>query len=125
MKNSQLGRSMIEMLAVLAIIGILSLGGISGYNIVITNNKANAILDTVSKIAAIARTTGMTTTNEKAIIPLPDGVYFISAEPNGTITIKAPGISDAVFQKIKNALQSHMHPNQIKASFTINFSLKE
>lgn len=32
MKNNQLGRSMIEMLGVLAIIGVLSVGGIAGYS---------------------------------------------------------------------------------------------
>ena len=32
MKHSQLGRSMIEMLGVLAIIAVLSFGGIAGYS---------------------------------------------------------------------------------------------
>ena len=32
MKNNQFGRSMIEMLGVLAIIGVLSVGGIFGYS---------------------------------------------------------------------------------------------
>ena len=32
MKRSQLGRSMIEMLGVLAIIAVLSVGGIAGYS---------------------------------------------------------------------------------------------
>ena len=31
-RNTQSGRSMIEMLGVLAIIGVLSVGGISGYS---------------------------------------------------------------------------------------------
>ena len=31
-KNDQKGRSMVEMLGVLAIIGVLSVGGISGYS---------------------------------------------------------------------------------------------
>lgn len=32
MKNNQYGRSMIEMLGVLAIIAVLSVGGIAGYS---------------------------------------------------------------------------------------------
>ena len=39
--RSQLGRSMVEMLGVLAIIGVLSVGGISGYRYAMLRNKVN------------------------------------------------------------------------------------
>lgn len=39
------GRSMIEMLGVLAIIGVLSVGGIAGYSQAMTKYKVNRTID--------------------------------------------------------------------------------
>jgi type II secretory pathway pseudopilin PulG len=50
------GRSMIEMLGVLAIIGVLSVGGIAGYSKAMTKFKVNKTIDLVSQIAANTRT---------------------------------------------------------------------
>ena len=44
-KNSEKGRSMIEMLGVLAIIGVLSVGGIAGYSKAMEQFKINKIID--------------------------------------------------------------------------------
>jgi type II secretory pathway pseudopilin PulG len=52
----QYGRSMIEMLGVLAIIGVLSVGGIAGYSKAMTKFKINKTIEQVSQIAANART---------------------------------------------------------------------
>ena len=41
LKHSQWGRSMVEMLGVLAIIGILSIGGIAGYTKAMEKIKSN------------------------------------------------------------------------------------
>jgi len=56
MKNTQKGRSMVEMLGVLAIIGVLSVGGIAGYTVAMNRYRANQILDMASKTAVIAQT---------------------------------------------------------------------
>ena len=56
MKNTQKGRSMVEMLGVLAIIGVLSVGGIAGYTVAMNRYRANQILDMASKLAVIAQT---------------------------------------------------------------------
>ena len=56
MKNTQKGRSMVEMLGVLAIIGVLSVGGIAGYTVAMNRYRANQILDMASKTAIIAQT---------------------------------------------------------------------
>lgn len=45
------GRSMIEMLGVLAVIGVLSIGGIYGYRIAIAKYKANEAAQLVSMAA--------------------------------------------------------------------------
>lgn len=51
----QVGRSMIEMLGVLAIIGVLSLGGLAGYRIAMNRHQANNILsDTEMRAMAIS-----------------------------------------------------------------------
>ena len=52
--KSQSGRSMVEMLGVLAIIGVLSVGGIAGYSLAMRRHRANQVVDTLSKYALIA-----------------------------------------------------------------------
>lgn len=54
--NQESGRSMVEMLGVLAIIGVLSIGGIAGYTMAMNRYRANEILDAASKVAIIAQT---------------------------------------------------------------------
>lgn len=56
MKANEQGRSMVEMLGVLAIIGVLSIGGIAGYTMAMNRYKANQILDMASKISVAAQT---------------------------------------------------------------------
>lgn len=49
--NNQNGRSMIEMLGVLAIIGVLSVGGIAGYSKAMDKYKTNKLIDEVISVA--------------------------------------------------------------------------
>ena len=53
MQMFQKGRSMIEMLGVLAIIGVLSIGGLLGYRRAVNNHQANTILDDVNRFAFV------------------------------------------------------------------------
>ena len=53
MKKHESGRSMVEMLGVLAIIGVLSVGGIAGYSLSMRRHRANAVVDAVSKFSTI------------------------------------------------------------------------
>ena len=50
-KKSQSGRSMVEMLGVLAIIGVLYVGGIAGYSLSMRRHRANVIVDYASKFS--------------------------------------------------------------------------
>ncbi len=52
MKINETGRSMIEMLGVLAIIGVLSVGGLAGYSKMMSQYKINASLEQVGAIAS-------------------------------------------------------------------------
>ena len=54
--TNQSGRSMIEMLGVLAIIGVLSVGGIAGYSKAMMKFKINKTIDQISQIVANTRT---------------------------------------------------------------------
>ena len=51
MKKLESGRSMVEMLGVLAIIGVLSVGGIAGYSLSMRRHRANQVVDIASKYA--------------------------------------------------------------------------
>ena len=51
--KSEFGRSMVEMLGVLAIIGVLSIGGIAGYTLSMRRHRANQLLDSLNKYALV------------------------------------------------------------------------
>ena len=48
-KKTENGRSMIEMLGVLAIIGVLSVGGIAGYSKAMMQYKINKTIDQIAQ----------------------------------------------------------------------------
>ena len=58
MTKVQSGRSMVEMLGVLAIIGVLSIGGIAGYTMAMNRHKANQAVDYATRLAIAAQTYG-------------------------------------------------------------------
>ena len=55
-ESNQCGRSMVEMLGVLAIIGVLSVGGIAGYSLAMSKYKIAKALDQVQTIVTNMRT---------------------------------------------------------------------
>lgn len=56
MRYNERGRSMIEMLGVLAIIGVLSVGGIAGYSKAMNKFKTNKVIDQINMISTNIRT---------------------------------------------------------------------
>lgn len=54
--SQQSGRSMVEMLGVLAIVGVLSIGGVAGYSKAMAKYKINKTLDQVSMLITGIRT---------------------------------------------------------------------
>ena len=86
-KNSnQSGRSMIEMLGVLAIVGVLSVGGIAGYSKAMMKFKINKTIDQVTHIATNIRTlysqqttyAGLNAVNAIEMGAIPDGLGSIA-----------------------------------------------
>ena len=63
----QSGRSMIEMLGVLAIVGVLSVAGIAGYSKAMAKYKTNKLIDQISTIAANVKTKFVAQGNYKGI----------------------------------------------------------
>ena len=59
-KNDQSGRSMVEMLGVLAIIGVLSVGGISGYSKAMAKFKLTKAQDQITMLLMNIRTASAT-----------------------------------------------------------------
>lgn len=80
MKTNESGRSMIEMLGVLAIIGVLSVGGIAGYSKAMNKFKTNKVADNVSMMVANIKTlyaqqktyNGLTTDTARQMGLIPD-----------------------------------------------------
>ena len=68
--NTQSGRSMIEMLGVLAIIGVLSVGGIAGYSKALEKIKINKQMEQISNII-------------NAILQYPKNYYIHSGMTSG------------------------------------------
>ena len=53
-KHNETGRSMVEMLGVLAVVGVLSIGGVAGYRYAVDKMNANEIINELKKRAITA-----------------------------------------------------------------------
>ncbi|MBR4932645.1 MAG: hypothetical protein IKZ02_06440 [Alphaproteobacteria bacterium] len=92
MKKNESGRSMVEMLGVLAIIGVLSVGGIAGYTMAMNRYRANEVVDMANKYAVIAYSAYMTSkmmnngTADANAIPsfASTGLFGSNSSVNGT-----------------------------------------
>ncbi len=102
-KNNESGRSMIEMLGVLAIIGVLSVGGISGYSKAMQKYRINKTIEQITLIAGNVRTffasqgnyAGLSSSDTgKAIIKkaklVPDEMLTLSDDGTKIIAITNP-----------------------------------
>ncbi|MBR1914905.1 MAG: hypothetical protein IJ830_00490 [Alphaproteobacteria bacterium] len=67
MKNNQTGRSMVEMLGVLAIIGVLSAGGLAGYSKAMFKHKLNTTMEQITMLVTNIRTHFGTQRNYSAL----------------------------------------------------------
>ena len=77
--KTESGRSMIEMLGVLAIIGVLSVGGIAGYSKAMMKYRTNKTIEQISMIVTNVRTLFGSQKNYKAL----------GAETKGSLIAKA------------------------------------
>lgn len=127
-KSFELGRSMIEMLGVLAIIGVLSVGGIAGYSKAMEKFKINktieqynylifGMLDNIKDTQKITETTGLTNIAEAAgLIP---ATWTIVAGTNNNIVQDELGNNIQMFAQTGTPLSIDFRlENFNKKSFT-------
>ncbi|MBQ7412872.1 MAG: hypothetical protein IJV07_01170 [Alphaproteobacteria bacterium] len=108
--NTQSGRSMVEMLGTLAIMGVLTIGGIAGYRYAINKSNANTILNAVSQMAVTA-STELTTQGSLTLPEWKDangnlsisGAFGVETAQNndGTFSIIISDMNDEVCERIK------------------------
>lgn len=126
MTKLESGRSMVEMLGVLAIIGVLSIGGIAGYTMAMNRNTANNITDAAAKLSVIAYARGQSNSsltsmdfNDASMGNLPTGVSSMTANPqDGTVTASIN--DDDVFNIINQS--GALDSGSTKASAKFNFA---
>ena len=99
------GRSMVEMLGVLAIIGVLSVGGIAGYSKAMNKYKINKTTDQVSMLVANIRTL-FSSQGDYAGINNGAAIKF-GVVPNDMYTV-ASGNNYASKASIKNAFNGEV-----------------
>ena len=109
LKTNENGRSMVEMLGVLAIIGVLSVAGIAGYSMAMKKYKANEIIATASTFYALADAQreaqyGFTGNSLSEVsIPKPFGTVDMSYDHGaGEITVRGVG-DDDICKTVKDA----------------------
>lgn len=116
-KNEQTGRSMVEMLGVLAIIGVLSVGGIAGYSKAMTKFKITKTMDQVSMTVANIRTLYSGQRNY-------DGLATANALDMGVVPAEMEG---ATVNTLVNAFQGAVtigtvnYNNQNASAFRISY----
>ena len=104
MKYNENGRSMVEMLGVLAIIGVLSVGGIAGYSKAMNKYKINKTTDQVSMLVANIRTLFSSQGNYKGLTNA-QAIKF-GVVPNDMYTPKS---GSAEITEIKNAFGGQVY----------------
>ena len=110
-KSNETGRSMVEMLGVLTVIGVISLTGIASFNNAMNKYRANELLNEASKRAVIVSTqiaigrtgsislAGFTATMGGAFDS--QAQYTAGAE---TFTIGVSGVTEGVCEQLKSML---------------------
>ena len=76
-KRNESGRSMVEMLGVLAIVGVLSIGGLAGYTTAMNKYRATEIMNTISLTLVEAETRGEIVDYETAYHNIPSAIRTI------------------------------------------------
>ena len=99
-KSPQTGRSMLEMLGVLAIIGVLSVGAIMGFRQAMNRHKANVILNDVSlafeELATHETTGAISRYQVTAFTPESGHTLYAKRDANGNVSVEVQGVAKGV-----------------------------
>ena len=105
-RKNESGRSMVEMLGVLSIVGVLSVGGISAYSTAMEKHKANEALHKASMMATTVSAFAMTNDGKlpTSITDFANSGYATTLSDNGTqFKLTVAGIGFDVCTQMKNA----------------------
>ena len=103
MKNmNENGRSMVEMLGVLAIIGVLSAGGLAGYSKAMFKHKLNSTMDQITMLVTNIRTMYGTQGNYNGLTPLT--AYKLGIIPETMVKVKSPSANFALSNPFKGGV---------------------
>ena len=127
-KKLESGRSMIEMLGVLAIIGVLSVGGIAGYSKAMNKFKTNKVADNVSMIVTNIRTLyaqqktydGLDNANAVAMGVVPD--ELVVKDSNGDYSSLTNAFLGSVEIKAADVKGADASADGTDMGFTVRFS---
>ncbi|MBR6411543.1 MAG: hypothetical protein IKS41_00065 [Alphaproteobacteria bacterium] len=135
-KTNESGRSMVEMLGVLAIIGVLSIGGIAGYTLAMNRYRANEILNAAALVAIAATSAegGSGATRdlselggvEAITLPAIDKDEDITGYANGHVTINVNKdylkVAELVYTLSGNRVENTAKPTGT-GPYTINVNM--
>lgn len=91
MQINQIGRSMVEMLGVLAIIGVLSIGSISGYSTAMRKYKLNRQAESFNMLLANAIQISASVNRSSNYTHYNDLLQKVQLIPDGIVYLKKPG----------------------------------
>ena len=110
MRKNQKGRSMVEMLGVLAIIGVLSVGGIYGYTVAMNKYKANELVQVANMLKTVAdsREGGnggcVTLADADLINPIPSLENLEMIAEDGVVTMNLDNTEGSDVEDLANAI---------------------
>jgi len=113
------GRSMVEMLGVLAIIGVLSVGGIAGYTNAMNKHRANELLNEASKRAAIVAMQFASGRTEGSLAEFTNNTVA-GAEFTTTVTIPTTNTNQFTITFTSGKTPSEAICNQMKTAVGTN-----
>ena len=128
MKQVEEGRSMVEMLGVLAIIGVLSIGGIAGYTMAMNRYRANEILDVAAKVSVIAMSKQdcddeyeCAYMNEATSSQNVGGAWAMRGYQDGEVVVWGRNVSEGTFNAIKSIAGNKFVAGYPESSIYLNF----
>ena len=107
--TNETGRSMVEMLGVLAIIGVLSVGGVYGYGVAMKKHKANELLHQASMLATTVSAQIMSGKNPTTLDSFANsdlGTFTLETYTDGdnTFKLKISDIDADVCEQMKSSM---------------------
>ena len=125
-KRSQKGRSMVEMLGVLAIVGTLSVGGVYGYGVAMKKHKANELLHRASMLASTVSAQIMSGKDPTALDTFADsnlGKFALDYDPTKTtFDLKISELDGSVCSQLKEGgMAQKVQCNETAKTATITY----